>query len=1094
MIKKKLPYFLLLLGVLFLILSIINLYFYSVYLENFNKLKIAYFRYFKVMFPYKIAETTKIFEKLENIYVLNKGKDKLNSFLKKIPKDVNYILYNTHKKSLIQKCPIHFTSFNEFYKKLYYIAPTIFIFNAQDKLWLVKQIQLQENLYIFLIKDVNIASNVKVKNLLFLSPSAEKLDIKTLNKKDLALSFLPQYDTYVCVKLLLNKEMPESLILFIIIFFLFLVIFYGFVSHSKNYRILSILKKYGFVAKKEKKNIVTFKSIQKSIKEINEKSNFFISLWKFVLEIIVNISYKKLSQDELQGKLTELLQKLQIKGCGIFYKGFYFKYNMPSLFSPLQLKVIKELKNRKKSYLIQKTDKDFIIYSLIDESVFSPLILKIDEKHTHIVKDFKYLRKVISSIIFFSSYIQKSEKTTKSLSQIHFILENFYKSQSSYSLMSKFIIYSKEFLDFDEFHFLIFDKSINGFVPYESFSQKFRYHSKFALDSLVEHFIKKRKTTIIREKKDYCRIIQPLVFKEEILGVVYGSFPKKNTYKLKIFFEMTSIFILYLKNFFLSLELQNRLDQLESLHIFSKSLATSFEKNQVLIKIFQFLSTILSFDKILFYDLEEESSQILLEPDGFFRNIIENDYIYPKLEDVINKTIIKKAVVYKPNFKEENFEYKSVLSLPLQVESNKIIGILLLLSSHPYAFSSNELDTLKLISTQLSITLKNVSLVNNLKKAQEQLFRREKMEALGTMASGIAHDINNFLTGIMGNLEIILNRKDLSKKSILQYVKIAYDICNDGANLVRRLQDLTRIRKISELKKVNINYLIKETIEALRFRWYTEAVKNNIKYDVIYKFGDIPEIYGSLSDLKSVFMNLANNAFDAMPEGGKLIIKTYCKNNTIYIHFKDTGVGIPKMYLDKIFEPFFTTKGEKGTGLGLVEVQNIIIKHRGTIKVISEENKGTEFIITLPVIKKVKTQKVEKKEFAEVKNLNLMVVEDEKPILDLLVEILQTKEHKVYPFTDSLKALEFFKDNYNKINMILTDIGLSKMDGWELAERIREISDIPIIFVSGWALNLEDEKIKKIGINGVISKPFELKKLFETINEVYTEYKRRKEK
>lgn len=233
-----------------------------------------------------------------------------------------------------------------------------------------------------------------------------------------------------------------------------------------------------------------------------------------------------------------------------------------------------------------------------------------------------------------------------------------------------------------------------------------------------------------------------------------------------------------------------------------------------------------------------------------------------------------------------------------------------------------------------------------LKIAQNQLIQSEKMAAIGQFVSGLAHEINSPLDGIQNCLQVILNDID-NKEQTQKYAELSLDSTYKIEMLVRKLLSYARAHTL-EKSDVDINFILQDilSLTSLKLR------KNSI--EIISELNpDLPLIYGDPHYLEQVFVNLIINASDAMPEGGKLTVKSYLENDkTIVVSIKDTGVGIPKRYLDKIFDPFFTTKQkDNGTGLGLYLAYSFITQHTGKISVKSKEGYGTEFTVKLPLIR-----------------------------------------------------------------------------------------------------------------------------------------------
>ena len=237
--------------------------------------------------------------------------------------------------------------------------------------------------------------------------------------------------------------------------------------------------------------------------------------------------------------------------------------------------------------------------------------------------------------------------------------------------------------------------------------------------------------------------------------------------------------------------------------------------------------------------------------------------------------------------------------------------------------------------------------VTEKKKMEEQLLQAEKLRAVGEMASGVAHDFNNALAAILGNTQLMLySVKDEEFKESLQTIE---KVAKDSAQTVRRLQDFTRRKVHQELYKLNVNSIVKDAIEIARPRWRDEAQSKGMSIEMVSNFEEIAPVAGSASELREVIANMVFNAIEAMPEGGRIEIRTFQRDEKDYIQISDTGIGIKEEVRKKIFEPFFTTKPFSNTGLGLSMSYGIIKRMRGEIDVESKVGQGTTFTISLPI-------------------------------------------------------------------------------------------------------------------------------------------------
>ncbi len=390
--------------------------------------------------------------------------------------------------------------------------------------------------------------------------------------------------------------------------------------------------------------------------------------------------------------------------------------------------------------------------------------------------------------------------------------------------------------------------------------------------------------------------------------------------------------------------------------------------------------------------------------------------------------------------------------------------------------------------------------VTEKKLLEQQLFQSQKLEAVGRLAGGIAHDFNNLLTLIMLHCEMIL--KELEEDSdVSASIKEIYDSAQRASNLTAQLLSFAR-RQVIEPVVFNVNTLIKGINKMLKSLMTEKIHIETILDENIYPVKVDP------AQLEHAIINLAINAKDAMPDGGKLIIETqnvfldenYARTHSevvpgryVLIAVSDTGVGMDEEIKSKIFEPFFTTKKEgKGTGLGLASVYGFIKQSGGHIWVYSEPGKGTTFKIYLPAhMEAVEETKIPKEEPEKLDGTEtILLAEDEPSILDLIVKILTSYGYRVIPARDGIDALEKAEKFEGRIDLLVTDLVMPRLGGKELYERLKQIRpETKVLFISGYTDNVIIHNfIVKEGIN-FLQKPFRPMALLKKIRQVLEEKK-----
>ncbi|MFA6224161.1 MAG: PAS domain S-box protein [Desulfomonilaceae bacterium] len=380
---------------------------------------------------------------------------------------------------------------------------------------------------------------------------------------------------------------------------------------------------------------------------------------------------------------------------------------------------------------------------------------------------------------------------------------------------------------------------------------------------------------------------------------------------------------------------------------------------------------------------------------------------------------------------------------------------------------------------------------------QEQLFHAQKMEAIGTLAGGFAHDFNNKLQVIAGYVELILFNKDLSEtlKPDLELIKQTVD---SSAELIKGMMAFSRKTPI-DLQPIELNKLVTQTRAML-----TRSIPKMIEIELLLA-DDLWAINAAPNQIDQILMNLAVNASDAMPDGGKLTIQTrntaldeeFCRSypNTkpgkyVLMIVSDTGAGMNKETVYHIFEPFFTTKAPgKGTGLGLAVVYGIVEQHGGRIVCDSQPSVGTTFSIYFPAIEEVpQEQHSEKKEPPRGRGETILVVDDEANIIELTARILNQSNYRVITAVNGEEALELYEKHGQGISLVILDLMMPGMGGREcLRALLKKDPKIRVLVASGGLKPGVEGDLKEAGEKGTIRKPFDMANLLEKIRKILDE-------
>ena len=357
------------------------------------------------------------------------------------------------------------------------------------------------------------------------------------------------------------------------------------------------------------------------------------------------------------------------------------------------------------------------------------------------------------------------------------------------------------------------------------------------------------------------------------------------------------------------------------------------------------------------------------------------------------------------------------------------------------------------------------------KLAQECAARSDKLRALGELAAGVAHNLNNSLTVIQGRAQLLLMRSgaDDAKKKSLEVITQAVGDCSQT---LRRLLDFSRRNATRATAPVDLSELVTSSVEIARPKWQAESSNKTGSIDVRVNAPGPVMAMGDSSELREVVLNLIFNAVDAMTQGGVIEIGTGVDGASAKFWVADNGAGMVPEVVARIFEPFYSTKGERGTGLGLSASHGIIENHGGDIKVTSEVGKGTRFEVVLPLYQADSSVVTEAKADAvEVKPARILVVEDEETVRVLLNDAFRTGGHEVTEATTGAEALKSL--DAKEFDLMVCDLGLPELSGLHVARWVKEFRpNMPVIIATGFAGMIAEEDYAKARIDEVISKPY----------------------
>ncbi len=430
----------------------------------------------------------------------------------------------------------------------------------------------------------------------------------------------------------------------------------------------------------------------------------------------------------------------------------------------------------------------------------------------------------------------------------------------------------------------------------------------------------------------------------------------------------------------------------------------------------------------------------------------------------------------------------------------QLFGVYVFLSQEPNGFSSEQCTLADTFSIYVSSALENVRLFKEtgrayeeLRMTQRQLVQAQKMEAIGTLAGGIAHDFNNILTAIIGYTELAMEKVPEGNR-VQANLQEVFRAGMRAKDLVQQILIFSRQSR-QEQKPLQPDSVVKEGLKLLRASIPTTVeIRPNIERECGMVLGDPTQIY-------QVLVNLCANAAHAMSEKGGVLEVSLMNVDLdaasaqhldlkpgLYVRLtvSDTGHGMERAVMERIFDPYFTTKGPgEGTGLGLAMVHGAVKSHGGAIAVDSEPGKGATFHVYFPRMERSEAPEAEAAASVPTGNERILFVDDEKALVEMSKQMLESLGYKAAGRTGSIEALETFRAQPDKFDLVITDQTMPNMTGETLAKELLRIRpDIPIILCTGYSELITKEKARAMGIRELIMKPVVRSELARIIRDV----------
>lgn len=359
---------------------------------------------------------------------------------------------------------------------------------------------------------------------------------------------------------------------------------------------------------------------------------------------------------------------------------------------------------------------------------------------------------------------------------------------------------------------------------------------------------------------------------------------------------------------------------------------------------------------------------------------------------------------------------------------------------------------------------------------QDNLMGLREMKALGELASGIGHEFNNILIPILGYTQMLKARTE--DTTSIKYISMIEEGARDGARIVKRIHDFSKNSK-KEMELVYIDKIIEQSAEITKHKW-NSALEEKGKINVSLNLGAKAFIEGIATEVREIFINIINNAVDAMPDGGSISISSYTEDGYVFVRIDDTGVGMDYEVKSRIFEPFYTTKNTKGNGLGLSIVHSFIVAMKGEIEVSSQIGQGSSFILKFPSILESPIVSNSTPFIKSQRNYKIFVIDDNLKVSETVADMLLSVGHDVSFCTDRDDVVKIF--NKKDFDCIICDLGMVKYSGIELS-RIFKAQKPNVYFILMTGCSEELNSFELSYIDAVIQKPFSIEQICKLLND-----------
>ncbi len=426
-----------------------------------------------------------------------------------------------------------------------------------------------------------------------------------------------------------------------------------------------------------------------------------------------------------------------------------------------------------------------------------------------------------------------------------------------------------------------------------------------------------------------------------------------------------------------------------------------------------------------------------------------------------------------------------------------VFGVLIVARNEPGTFSSNECEFLRQLSDHVALATHQAQLYSTLQQAyddlrqsQQTVMQQERLRALGQMASGVAHDINNAVAPIALYTDSLLEHESGLSDRARGYLNIIRRAIADVGETVKGMRQFYRPQDgQSALTQIDLNPIVAQVIELTRVRWRDLPQQRGIAIAMRTELQQpLAPILGQESEIRDALTNLIFNAVDAMPDGGPLTVRTRSSAQTVQLEVVDSGVGMDEETRRRCLEPFFTTKGERGTGLGLAMVYGMVRRHGAELEVDSVLHQGTTLRIAFPVAQAAAASPQQTAREVVLPPLTILIVDDDPLVLESLRATLESDGHKVTAADGGQAGVDSFMEiqqRGERFDVVITDLGMPHIDRRRVASAVKAASpSTPVVLLTGWGQRLVDEGDIPANVDHVLNKPPKLRDLRAALSNV----------